>query len=275
MTNALDILDNRYPGMAANGYKREDVIIGAPYLITRDWTDGQAIIARQRASHSKDLIFHEGNNWYATLINPPVKVGDKIFGLERGDGKDSVLRKDRRRTVTAVSDDGVLAKYSTYDAIPITHWVMAEDPKPDPTKDRHNPERRKLVLDRLSKEGMNRIGDTGYAVSAAEFFKHFDLPRPDVQPTAVLDVEREMDHNGMPRDLRYLLDEAGVTSLRKATITGRAKVKLDKSQCRCKEITQEEAVRAWRHAGNWKIVKVHKVECLWCTEIARVENGEF
>lgn len=271
--NALDILDRTYPSVNVLGYQRSDVIIGALYLITRDYTDARVVIARQRASGNKHYIYLNGYNWRATLVNPVVQVGDEVYALERGDGSGSTLRHDRKRVVTEVRDDGIMAKYSTYEPFLITHWVLAGGDPPDPARDRHNPDRRKLVLDKLSTEGMSRIGDVGYATSASEFFKTFDLPRPEVQPTAILDLEKKFDLNSIPSGLRYSMDDVGITSLRAAVATGRARVKLPKSQCRCKEITDEQATAAWKQQfTGWTVVKVHKVECLWCTEIARVNE---
>lgn len=272
MTNALEAVGRRYSDVMTQGYEREEVIIGAPYLITKDWSDALVVIARTRTSHNRKAIYHGGNNWHATRLNPPVKVGDNIIALERGDGNTKPIRKDRTREVVEITDAGIMARYSIYDPILITHWVLWDTPAQDPVKDRHNPDRRKLVLDKLSSEGMGRLGDTGYATSAAEFFTHFDLPKPDVEPTAVLDLEKTFDYPSMPRDIRYGMDDVGISSLRKVTASGRAKVKLAKSQCRCKEITPEEATAAWQHTGSWKVVKVHKVECLWCTEIGRVNE---
>lgn len=268
MTNPFDILGKTYPGVPYTGYKRDKVIIGATYLLTRDYTDGQIAIARHavgsNVGSNVGIVLHRDRNWYATLVNPPVKVGDKVYGLERGDGKANTLRKDRVRTVTAVSDAGVLTKYSTFGPIPLTHWVLAEGSSTDPKKDRFNPDRRKIVLDRLSKEGMSRISDTGYAVSAKEFFDNFDLPRPPIEPTALIDVEREIPWRDMPYEMRSLFERDGLTSLRNATITGRAKVKLDASVCRCKEVTPEEALAKFDVRGRWKNAKLHKVTCLWC-----------
>lgn len=270
MTNPLDIVGKRYPGMPYNTYQKEDVVIGATYLLSRDYSDAHIVIARKKVAHSQAILEHNSYNWYATLVNPPVKQGDVVYALERADN-DQNLRRERKRTVTEVTDEGIMTQYGIATPFLVTHWVLASG-SADPKKDRFNPDRRKIVLDRLSKEGMDRIGDTGYATAAAEFFKHFDLPRPEVQPTAVLDIERKYDHNSMPRDLRYSMDDVGITSLRTALVTGRAKVQLAKSTCRCKEVTEEEATAAWRHSGTWKVVKVHKVECLWCTEIARVDE---
>jgi hypothetical protein len=272
VTNALDIVGRRYNnGVNTIGYAREDIVIGAPYLLTRDWTESQIAIARQRASHDKKFMYHAGSNWYATRLNPIVNVGDVVFGIERADTAQN-LRRDRKRVVTEITDAGIMAKYDGNRPFLLTHWVKADD-STDPSKDRFNPERRKLVLDKLSAEGMSRIGDTGYATAAAEFFKKFDLPRPEVEPTAVLDLEQKFDHRTMPRDMRYAMDDIGISSLRTVTATGRAKVKLPKSECHCKDITDEQAIAAWTKKGMaWQVVKVHKVECLWCTEIARVDE---
>lgn len=264
MTNALDLVGREFPDVNVTGYLREPVIIGAPYLLTREWTNAQVVIARQRATINNGSVRHNGANWYATPINPSVQVGEQIFGLERGDGKTNPVRRDRKRIVTAIVEGGVMAQYSTYDPFLMTVWVKADVGGADPKKDRHNPERRKLVLDRLSKEGMERIGDTGYATSAKEFFENFDLPRPAVQPTAFMDVEREVAWREMGYDTRAVFENAGVSSLRKATIAGRAKVSLPKSDCRCKDVTQEEVNKTWRHSTQWKSAKLHKVQCLWC-----------
>jgi len=261
--NPLDIVGKRYSNCNTQGYIRPEVVIGAAYLITRDWTESQIVIARDKGSRHNGIIQHEGSNWYATPINPPVKVGEQIYALERGDGKEANLRRDRLRLVTEVVDGGVMASYSNYDPFLMTAWVKADQGAADPKKDKHNPDRRQLVLDRLSKEGMDRITDTGYAISAKEFFENFNLPRPEVQPTALVDVEETISWRDMGYDMRDLFERKGITSLRNATITGRAKVKLPRSQCRCKEITQEEVMKL-REARNWKNGKLHKVHCLWC-----------
>lgn len=261
--NPLDLVGKEYAGVQATGYKRDEIVIGAPYLLTREWTDGVIAIARGRAARTPGIVPYEGQNWYATPVNPPVRPGEMIYGLERGDGKTNPIRRDRARTVVEVVEGGVIAKYLDYDPFLMTVWVKAEVGAADPKKDKHHPERRQMVLDRLSKEGMDRITDSGYAVSAKEFFETFNLPRPEVQPTALVDVEETIQWRDMGYDMRDLFERKGITSLRNATITGRAKVKLPKSACRCKEITQEEVMKL-REARNWKNGKLHKVHCLWC-----------
>lgn len=260
--NALDIVGKRFSGVNANGYRREDVILGAPYLLTRDWTDGYVVIARQKGGHNSQIVVHEGTNWYATRVNPPVKVGDEVFALERATPEN--LRRDRKRKVTAVTDDGIVTQYGDAATILVTHWVLADADGTLPQRDRFNPNRRKIVLDRLSKEGMDRIGDTGYAISAKEFFDHFDLPRPEVQPTAFIDVEREMKWRDMDYRLRAVFENDNITSLRSASITGRAKVTLAKTTCRCKEVTEAEVMEQWNARTRWPTAKLHKVHCLWC-----------
>lgn len=261
--NPLDLVGKQYSGFNATGYDRPEIVIGAPYLLTREWTDSVVQIARAKGGRAQGIVSYEGANWYATPVNPPVKVGEMIYALERGDGKTNPLRKDRRRVVTEVVEGGVMASYLDYDAFLVTAWVKADVGGADPKKDKHNPERRKLVLDRLSKEGMDRIGDSGYAISAREFFDTFNLPRPEVQPTALIDVEEKVAWRDMGYEMRDMFERKGLTSLRNATITGRAKVKLPRSECRCKEITSEEVMKL-REARNWRDGKLHKVHCLWC-----------
>jgi len=260
----LNWVGREYPNINVNGYKRDEVILGAPYLLTREWTNAVIVIARTRNSHNNTLVYHNGSNWHATLLNPPVEVGDQIYALERGDGKDSVLRRDRIRTVTAVTDDGVMAKYSTYDPFLMTVWVKAEGSGGDPKRDRHNPDRRKIVIDRLSDEGISRIGDTGYATSMKEFFEHFDLPRPEVEAWAFVDVEREVKWADMGYDARDFFTRDDITSLRTMTLKGRAKITLPQGKCRCSEVTEQEALKGWDGARRWKTAKLHKVECIWC-----------
>lgn len=279
MKSALDIVGSRMPGVNTKGYLMHDIVIGAPYLITRDWTDARVVIARRKVAGSKGILTHDDNNWYATPVDPPVQVGDEVYALERAQG--DTLRRERKRKVVAVNTDGVMVQYG--DAAPFlaTHWVLADKgSSANPEKDRFNPDRRKIVLDKLSQEGMDRIGDTGYAISAKEFFAHFDLPRPEINATAFLDVERVATAGDMDYSVRGLFDNDNVTSLRKATLSGRAKVTLPKGKCRCKEVTLEEALTAWgRSAQRWKVVKMHKVQCLWCMPDKEakeaVENGEF
>lgn len=278
MKSALDIVGSRFTGVNTKGYLMHDIVIGAPYLITRDWTDARVVIARKKVNGSKGILTHDDINWYATPVDPPVKVGDEVYALERAQG--DTLRRERKRKVIAVNTDGVMVQYG--DAAPFlaTHWVLADAPSTRPETDRFNPDRRKIVLDKLSQEGMDRIGDTGYAISAKEFFAHFDLPRPEINATAFLDVERAVGHNDMDYSVRGVFDNDNVTSLRKATLSGRAKVTLPKGKCRCKEVTLQEAVTAWgRSAQRWKVVKMHKVQCLWCMPDKEakeaVANGEF
>lgn len=264
ITSPLDLVGREYSSTNVTGFDRPEVIIGAPYLLTREWTDAVVAIARTKVNRNKGLVEYNGYNWYATPINPPLVVGDNIYALERGDGKSNPLRRERKRKVISFTDEGLpMTQYGTATPFIASVWVKAELSSPNPETDRHNPKRRDLVLERLSSEGMRRIGDTGYAISAKEFFENFDLPRPDVQPTALVDVTETIQWRDMNYELRDMFTRKGLTSLRNATFTGRAKVKLPKSKCRCAEITIEDVMRL-PEARNWNNPKVHKVHCLWC-----------
>ena len=271
--NALSFVGKKYAGIAVNGYAYEDVIIGAPYLITRDYMDGEIIIARARRDRNHQQVVHAGTGWHATLLNPFVHVGDKVLPLETPEGTDNP-RRDRVATVQEVHDDGTITvKQSMTAERVLTAWVLRAESQADINKDKRHAGRRDLVIDRLTKEGMRRLGDTGYATSAREFFDEFKLPRPPVKPVAQIDMERTYAWNELGYDMRDSITNAGITSLRTMTVTGRAKVHLKESECRCKKITPEEATAALTVQQGWKVVKVHKVECLWCTEIGRVNEA--
>lgn len=270
--NALSFVGKKYPGITATGYATEDVIIGAAYLITRDYTDGQIVIAQARRERNNTQVSHDGQGWYSTLVNPAVNVGDKVLPLETVEG--GTVRRDRVSTVRSINDDGtIVAKQSMRDPQTLTAWVLRAESQENQKKDKHYAGRRDLVIDRLTKEGMRRLGDTGYATSAREFFDTFKLPRPPVKPVAQIDMERTYAWNEIGYDMRDSINNAGITSLRTMTVTGRAKVHLKESECRCKDITPEEATSAMEAQQGWKVVKVHKVECLWCTEIGRVNEA--
>jgi hypothetical protein len=269
--NALELVGKRYDDIPTRRLNKASIIVGAPYLITRDYTPARVVIARQKA-HDKGILSHDGYNWYASLINPEVQKGDNVYALTRTDGR-TVLHRERMRRVIDVTNDGIITQYGDANPVPVGHWVLADEGAADPKKDRYNPKRREIVLERLSNEGMRRIGDTGYAVSAREFFDHFDLPRPEVEPTALVDVERDVSWNEMGYDMRALFEHDNVTSLRNATIKGRAKITLEKSTCRCAEVTEEEVLKAWKGKARWKNPKLHKVQCMWCA--AREKDGSL
>lgn len=269
-TNTMSFVGKNYNDIVASGFHKEDVIMGAVYLITRSYSGGQVVIAREGRANPTQ-IHHDGNGWYATLLNPVVQVGDRVVVLEREDG--ATLRRDLVWSVTGIKDDGnITVARAGRDSFTAAAWVLRADRDRDVKKDKYHPDRRAMVIERLSQEGMRRLGDTGYATSAKEFFTTFDLPKPKVKPIAQIDVEREIKWGEMGYEMRSIIQEGGVDSLRTATLSGRAKVHLAESHCRCKEITDEEAQAAMTERRGWKVKKVHKVECLWCTEIGRVSE---
>lgn len=275
--NPLAIVGKTYEGSSQYPYSKDPIVIGAAYLVARDYDAPKVVVARKR--YADVLVVHEDRRFRAGMINPPnTQVGDMVSILEAMDSNEA-FRMNRRATVTEVNNDGIVVNQEGFGTIPVKYWVFHTDQQHVAEHNRRDPKRRQMVLDRLSTEGMKRIGDTGYATSAKEFFEHFNLPRPEVEPWAFVDVERDMKWADMNYEARSLFSNDGVSSLREARLKGRAKITLAKSTCRCKEVTQDEAVRNWDGKRRWTVVKLHKVECIWCMNQKdlqqAVDNGDF
>lgn len=274
MSSALDLVGKSYRGMAGSGYSEEPVILGATYLIFRDYEDAQVVVARSRSTTNRNYVVRGLTTYRSTLVDPPVVEGDRIIALEQPDG--GGLRRDLIRTVMEVRDDGIMAKYVD-DAEPklFTHWVLWGGGRND-VKDKYNPRRRELVLQRLTDEGMRRAYENGYAQSAREFFDKFNLPKPAVEPVAFINAERKVTWRDMDYDMRRMFERGGVDSLRTAVLSGRIKVTLDKQECRCAEITEEEVNKKFikNHNGDWTVGGLHKVECMWCTKSGSMPGAD-
>lgn len=275
--NPLAIVGKTYEGSSQYPYTKDPIVIGAAYLVARDYDAPKVVVARKR--YADIIVVHEDRRYRAGMINPPTtQVGDMVSILEAMDSNEA-FRINRRAMVTEVNDDGIVVNQEGFGTIPVKYWVFHTDQQHVSQHNRRDPKRRQMVLDRLSTEGMKRIGDTGYATSAREFFDHFNLPRPEVAPWAFVDVERDMKWADMGYDARSLFSNDQVSSLREAHLKGRAKIALPKSACRCKEVTQEEAIRGWDGSRRWKTIKLHKVECIWCMNQKdiqeAVDNGNF
>lgn len=275
--NPLAIVGNTYEGSSQYPYSKDPVVIGAAYLIARDYDTPKVVVARKR--YADILVVHEDRRYRAGMINPPTtQVGDLVSVLETVDAT-KAFRANRRATVTEVNDDGIVVEQAGFGTFPVKYWVFHTDQQHQRQHNRRDPKRRQMVLDRLSNEGMKRIGDTGYATSAREFFDHFNLPRPEVGAWAFVDVERDIKWADMGYDARSMFSDDGVSSLREAHLKGRAKIVLPKSTCRCKEVTEKEAVQGWDGSRRWKVIKLHKVECIWCMnqkEVQQaVDNGDL
>lgn len=274
--NPLAIVGKTYEGSSQHPYAKDPVVIGAAYLIARDYEAPKVVVARKR--YADILVVHEDRRYRGGMINPPdTQVGDMVSILEPMNGE--VFRMNRRANVVEVNDDGIVVNQEGYGTIPVKYWVFSTDQQHAAQHNRRDPKRRQMVLDRLSTEGMKRIGDTGYATSAREFFDHFNLPRPEVEAWAFVDVQRDMKWADMGYDARSLFSNDQVSSLREAHLKGRAKITLPKSTCRCKEVTEKEAVQGWDGGRRWKVIKLHKVECIWCMNQkdvqTAVDNGDL
>lgn len=274
--NPLAIVGKSYEGSSQYPFNKDPVVIGAAYLIARDYEAPKVVIARAR--YSKTLVVHDDRRWRGGMINPPTtQVGDLVSVLEAING--GTFRMNRRAEVVEIADDGVVVEQQGYGKFTAKYWVFHTDQQHNAQHNRRDPKRRQMVLDRLSTEGMKRIGDTGYATSAKEFFEHFNLPRPKVSPWAFVDVKREVKWADLGYEARDMFTLDQVTSLRKLNMEGRAKIVLPESTCRCKEITLEEALRDWDGSRRWKTATLHKVECIWCMNQKdlqeAVDNGDF
>lgn len=275
--NPLAIVGKTYEGSSQYPYTKEPVVIGAAYLIARDYDAPKVVVARKR--YSDTLVVHEDRRYRGGMVNPPTtQVGDMVSVLEAMD-TGHTFRMNRRAEVAEITSDGIVVEQQGYGRFPVKYWVFHTDQQHVTQHNRRDPNRRQMVLERLSNEGMKRITDTGYATSAKEFFEHFNLPRPAVEAWAFVDVERPMKWADMGYDARSLFSNDQITSLREAHLKGRAKIVLPKSTCRCKEVTQEEALKNWDGSRRWTAIKLHKVECIWCMNQKDVQqainNGDF
>ena len=275
--NPLAIVGKTYEGSSQYPYTLDPIVIGAAYLIARDYDAPKVVVARKR--YSDTLVVHEDRRHRGGMINPPTtQVGDLVSVLE-GMSPNARFRTNRRARVTEVNDDGIVVEQEGYGTFPVKYWVFHTDQQHVAQHNRRDPKRRQMVLDRLGNEGMKRIGDTGYATSAKEFFEHFNLPRPEVQAWAFVDVERDAKWADLGYEAREMFTRDGVSSLRTMRLAGRAKILLPKSTCRCKGVTQEEALKDWDGRRRWTTAKLHKVECIWCMNgkdvQQAVDNGDF
>lgn len=275
--NPLAIVGKTYEGSSQYPYTKDPIVIGAAYLIARDYDAPKVVVARKR--YSDTLVVHEDRRYRGGMINPPTtQVGDMVSVLETVD-TGHMFRMNRRAEVAEVTDDGIVVEQQGYGRFAVKYWVFHTDQQHVTQHNRRDPNRRQMVLERLSNEGMKRIGDTGYATSAKEFFEHFNLPRPEVEAWAFVDVERDMKWADMNYEQRDAFTRDQVSSLREAHLKGRAKIVLPKSTCRCKEVTEKEAVQGWDGSRRWKVIKLHKVECIWCMNQKdvqqAVDNGDL
>lgn len=277
IANPLESVGKQYAN--AYGYfgDIEPPILGGAYLVTRDYDTPQVIIARERYDGgNRQLLIHNGRAHRAGMVNPPnTKEGDLVTVLEAVEGTDVMFRKDRRATVYKMTDDGPIVKQGALRRFTAKFWVLHADNRDESKIDRHSGARRQMVIDRLSREGMSRIGDTGYATSAREFFDEFKLPHPEVAATAVIDVETEIKSGDLTYEMRDAFQRRGIDSLRVMVLKGRMKVPMPKSECRCKDVTFDEVKAAARNNGQ-RITggKLHKVQCLWCTPVSEISQRD-
>lgn len=271
--NVVEAIGRTYPN-AINYYSdTEDVFVGGIYLIARDYDTPKIIVATQVHDTNKRYAVYEGRAYRAGLLNhPKTKVGDFVGVLETADG--ATFRRDRRYQITEMTDDGprVVSVTGTGGFI-AKFWVLHSDNDSGPRLERTDPNRRAEVIDRLSREGMNRLGDTGYATSAREFFDKFDLPHPDVFAHAMVDVEQTVTWGEMGYDMRDMFTRRGMTTARSAIIRGRMKVKMQKGPCRCKDVTFEEVKQAAARGGVTVTEgTLHRVQCMWCVPVSEIND---
>lgn len=269
--NVLDIINQNYPNALRYYGDQEDAFVGGIYLIGRDYDDPRVVVAKQIHETNKRYIVHEGRAYRAGMVNhPKTKVGDWVGVLEVVDA--ATFRRDRRYQVTEMLDDGVRVSSGTRNFV-AKFWVLHSDNVDVTVPDRTDPNRRQYVIERLTTEGMSRIGDTGYATSAREFFDKFDLPHPDVAATAMVDIEKKLTWGDMGYETRDMFARHGISTNRTITLNGRAKIALDKGPCRCKDMTIEEVKAAAARKGvTITDGTLHKVQCMWCVPVSDMDE---
>lgn len=236
-----------------------DVIIGAMYLLKPNYGRYKVVIAKRKQRHY--VMDDSLGPCPVALVNPVVQEGDAVFIL----AGDRSFEYERTAYVTEVRDDGQIAvKQGRYKII-VSHWVLHGSNVTLRKSNIYDPKRRETVLAELSSQAIARMRENSYRNTAKDFFTTFDLPRPPVPATAVVDLTKQFNRRGLDYSARDDMDSMGIDSLRKVVVSGRAKIEMEKSECRCKEITLEEVEPLIARRGRaWKVERLHRVFCLWC-----------